>query len=144
MHVSDYVFFITKSKKMKKKLLFIAVLIVGIASAYSVCQELIKPKTKKVYVSEQQDIELDGDIVVNGTAASGALIELSKMVFLAINASLTRVNDYACGQKGCLGKIERTDRYEKKIKIKEKIERLIEQTKEMSKELNLLIASLDE
>jgi hypothetical protein len=129
---------------MKKKLLFSAMIGMGIISCIAVCQELIKPKAKKVYVSEQQDIELDGDIVVSGTAASGALIELSKMVFLAINASLTRVNEYACGQKGCLGKVERTDRYEKKVKIKAKIEEAIAQIEGMSKQISLLIAALDE
>ena len=122
----------------------LCIVVLGIASAYAVSQELIKPKTKKTYVSEQQCIELDGDLVVCGTQASGILIELSRAIFLVTNAAVTRVNDYACGEKECLNKVERTDRYAKKAKIKEKIEDCIQQIERMLQSLNALIAAVDE
>src|SRR5213076_2588425 len=115
---------------MKKKMILLVLVIIGVISAYCVGQELIKPKTKKSYVSEQQNIELDGDLVVCGTRASGVLIEFAKAIFLVTQMAVTRVNDYACGEKECLNKIERTEKYEKKAKIKEKIEECIEQIQE--------------
>ena len=136
---------IRNNKKMKKKLFVFWVIMIGVISAYSMQQELIIPKAKKKsYVSEQQDLELDGDIVVCGTQASGVLIELSKAIFLVTQAAVTRVNDYTCGEKDCLGKVERTERYAKKVKIKENIEKCIEQLEQMLKTLNTLIASLQE
>lgn len=130
---------------MKKISILLLVVVIGIISASSVDQELIKPKSKKKsYMSEQQDIELDGDMVVCGTQASGALIELSRTIFLVTQAAVIRVNDYACGDRECLNKIERTDRYEKKAKIKKKIEHCVEQLGRMHESLNALIASLDE
>ena len=128
---------------MKKKMILLVLVIIGVISAYCVGQELIKPKTKKSYVSEQQNIELDGDLVVCGTRASGVLIEFAKAIFLVTQMAVTRVNDYACGEKECLNKIERTEKYEKKAKIKEKIEECIEQIQEMLVSLNSLIAALD-
>lgn len=129
---------------MKKKLIVFFIVIIGAISAYSVCQELIKPKTKKSYVSEQQEIELDGDMVVCGTQAAGILIELSRAIFLVTQAAVTRVNNYACGERDCLNKIERTERYTKKVKIREKIEQNVEQIQEMLKSLNALIDALNE
>jgi hypothetical protein len=129
---------------MKKKLILFFLIIIGIISAYCVGQDLIKSKTKKSYVSEQQCVELDGDLVVCGTRASGVLIEFSKAIFLVTQMAVTRVNDYACGEKECLNKIERTEKYEKKVKIKEKIDYCIQQIEHMLMSLNALIASLDE
>ncbi len=131
---------------MKKKFIFFfSILTIGIISAYCVGQELIiKQKTKKSYVSQQQDIELDGDLVVCGTRASGVLIELSRAIFLVTQMAVSSVNDYACGEKDCMGKVERTERYTKKVKIKEKIEKFIEQIDQMLKSLNALVDALDE
>lgn len=130
---------------MKKQLMIFLVITIGILSACSIDQELIKPKAKKKsYVSEQQDIELDGDIVVCGTRASGVLIELAKAIFLVTQAAVGRFNEYACGQKECLNKVERTELYIKKAKIKEKIEDCIERIERMTQSLNTLIMSLDE
>jgi hypothetical protein len=128
-----------------KKTLALSLIAISIISACSLDQELIKPKAKKrSYVSEQQDIELDGDMVVCGTRASGVLIELSRAIFLVTQAAVTRVNDYACGERECLNKVQRTDRYEKKAKIKKKIEHCIEQLERMVESLTALIVSLDE
>lgn len=142
-HASDYVQSIESNKKMRKQLIF-CMIVLGIASAYAISQELIKPKTKKNYVSEQQYIELDGDLVVCGTQASGVLIELSKAIFLVTNTAVTRVNDYACGEKECLNKMERTERYTKKTKVKKKIEECIQEIECMVQSLNALIAAVDE
>lgn len=128
-----------------KKSLILSFLTVATITVYSLMtQEFIKPKTKKIYVSEQQDIELDGDIVMCGTELSGLLIELSKAVFLVTKAAVGRVNNYACGEKNCLTKMERTEQYAKKIKIKEKIEECMRQIENMVKTFNALIVSLDE
>jgi hypothetical protein len=113
-------------------------------TAYSICQEFIKPKTKKPSVSGQQNAELDGELIVQGTQLSGALIDLSKAIFLVTQAAITRVNDYACGEKGCLTKVERAAVYEKKMRIKEQIERYVIRIEEMVASMNVLIASLDE
>lgn len=129
---------------MKKKLILLF-LIIAIVSVYSLMtQEFIKPKAKKTYVSEQQDLELDGDIVMCGTELSGLLIEFSKSIFLVTKAAMVRVNNYACGQKSCVTKFERTDEYAKKTKIKAKIEDCKAQMENMLKALNSLIASIDE
>ena len=128
---------------MKKTCNILFLIIIAIVSVYCVGQELVKPKTKKSYVSEQQEIELDGDMVVCGTQAAGILIDFSRAVFLVTQKAVTRVNEYACGEKDCLNKVERTQRYEKKVKIKEKIEKCIEQLQEMLRVLNELIDSLE-
>ncbi len=115
------------------------ILLFGIGAAYSVCQEFIKPKTEvksKKSVSEQQCVELDGDLIVYGTQLSGALIDLSKAVFTITQAAVTRVNDYACGEKGGLSKAERTALYAKKMKIKEKVEGYIDRIQTMVDEIN--------
>jgi hypothetical protein len=127
-----------------KKQSILCIIALGIVSAYAVSQELIKPKTKKTYVSEQQCIELDGDLVVCGTQASGVLIELSKAIFLVTQSAVTRVNDYACGEKECLNKMERTELYIKKTKIKEKIAACIQDIERMVQSLNVLIAAAEE
>lgn len=129
---------------MKKQFVILCISVIAIISVYSWSQEFIKPKTKKIYVSEQQDIELDGEIVVCGTKAWGILIELSKVIFSVLNAAVTRVNCYACGEKEGLGKVERTERYAKKSKIKEKIENCIEQLEKILQDINVLIATLNE
>jgi hypothetical protein len=126
---------------MKKRLIACLIVCWVILSAGLLSQEIIKPKTKKIYVSEQQDIELDGEMIVAATEMSGVLISLSHTVFLIIKAAITRVNNYACGQKECLNKVERTDRHAQKVKIKEKIDACIRQIDQMIISLNSLIES---
>ena len=129
---------------MNKKYGFCAIMI-GVFFAYSACQEFITPKKKKkATISEQQTIELDGALIKNSTQMSGLLIELLRVVFSITNPAVTRVDDYACGEKDCMDKAERTTRYEKKIKIKEKIDNCIEQIQRMLQELTELIAALGE
>lgn len=129
---------------MKKQFIIFCGITVGVFSVYSLAQDLIKPKTKKSYVSQQQDIELDGDIVVCGTQASGIVIDLSKAIYVVTQMAVTGVNNYACGEKDCLNKVERTERYHKKAQIKEKLERSVEQMQDMVKAFNALIVALDD
>ncbi len=129
---------------VKKRYFSIVLIILAACGAYSICQEFIKPKGKKPSVSEQQNTELDGELIVQGTRLSGALIDLSKTIFLVTQAAITRVNDYACGEKSCLSKAERATVYEKKMKIKEKIEQCVIQIEKMIGAFNGLICSLDE
>jgi len=120
------------------------IIIISMCAVYCVSQEFIKPKKeKKPTISVQQDAELDGDLILVGTQASGILIELSKTVFLVTKAAIVRVNDYACGEKDGCDKIERSERYAKKVKIKEKIMECINQLEQMLMTLSGLIAALD-
>jgi hypothetical protein len=128
---------------MKKKYVGLLMMIIGIYSACSVGQEFIKQKTKKVYVSEQQCIELDGEIVVCGTDAQGALAELLKTIFSVVKNALNRVGNHVNGEKSGLNKIERTDCYTKKVKIKEELERCITEIQKMQQRIDELIAILE-
>lgn len=128
---------------MKKQLIIFSVAIIGIMSAYSVSQEFIKQKSKKVYVSKQQDAELDGDLVIQSANMSGVLINLSKTIWLITQSAITRVNGYACGEKDCVDKVGRTDRYEKKMKIKEALDRFIVEIEKIQQAFDNLIATLE-
>ena len=79
-----------------------------------------------------------------GTQLSGALIDFSKAVFTITQAAVTRVNDYACGEKGGLSKAERTALYAKKMKIKEKVEAYVDRIQAMTASLTELTNSLSE
>ena len=128
---------------MKKQYISLLVVIIGVCGAYSIEQELITlPKNKKKYVSEQQCIELEGDIVVVGTNVAGALADLSKTVFLVIKSALNRVNDHVEGEKNSLGKVERTECYAKKMKIMHELEHLIEEAQKIKQRLDGFMASL--
>jgi hypothetical protein len=136
-----------KGVTMKKKYGNVLVLIGCFCAVYCASEEFIKPKSapkSKKSVSEQQCIELDGDLIVGGTQLSGALIDLSKAVFTITQAAVTRVNDYACGEKGGLGKGERAALYAKKIKIKEKVEACIDRIQAMTASLTELTNSLSQ
>lgn len=129
----------------KQQIIIFSGIALILMAGYSIGQEqLLKSKTKKVYVSEQQDMELDGDIILCSTQMSGVLIELSRSLFVVTKAAVARVNDYACGQKGYMNKIERTDCYAKKEKIKQKIETCIIQLEKMLTSFNELVALLSE
>jgi hypothetical protein len=132
---------------MEKKYSSLLIIVFCIGAAYSVCQEFIKPKTEvksKKSVSEQQCVELDGDLIVCGTQLSGVLIDFSKAVFLMTQAAVTRVNDYACGEKEGLSKAERAALYAKKTKIRNTIESYIEKIEAMTASLAELTNTLSE
>lgn len=124
---------------MKKQYISLLVVIIGVCSACSIEQELITlPKNKKKYVSEQQCIELEGDIIVTGTDATGALADLSKTLFLVIKSSLEKVNDHVDGEKSCLDKVQRTELYTKKMKILHELERCNDEIQKMQRHLETL------
>lgn len=129
---------------IKKRIVGLIIMIVAAVSVYSLGQDIVKQKTKKIYVSEQQDIELDGDIICVGNQMSGLLIDFSKTLFLILKSSIEEVNDYASGKKSDIGKVERTDRYAKKVKIKDKIEDCMEKISSLLAELNSLVGTLVE
>jgi len=132
---------------MKKYSVCLSIIVVALA-ATSTDQEFIKPKTKKKYPSEQQSAELDGDLVVEGTALSAALVNLSQKVIKIVQEAIGRVNGYANGEKSSDGKCKRLDLYEKKLKIKQEIEsataeivRLQEHIAQLADDLDGLIDS---
>jgi len=126
-----------------KKYVSLLVVIIGVCSACSV-QEFIKPKTKKTYVSEQQCIELDGEIILSGTNVQGVLAELLKTVFTIVKGALETVGNHVNGEKSGLGKVERTERYAKKMKIKEELERTIAEMQKIQRRLGELMVALQE
>lgn len=128
---------------MKKKSIVFLMSMIGIASAYCACQEFIKPKTKKVYVSEQQCVELDGEIIISVTDAQNALADILKTIALIGKKSLDKVTNHVNGEKSGLTKIERTERYEKKIKIKKEIEDCMFQLQQTCQNLSHLMSALD-
>lgn len=104
-----------------KKYISLLVVIIGVSSACSIEQECITlPKNKKKYVSEQQCIELQTDIVI----ATNALQQKSNALQ---KKSLNVLTNYADGEKDCFlkqaSKAERTDYYEKEKKILHLLER---------------------
>jgi len=126
-----------------KKYISLLVVIIGVCSACSMEQEcILLPKNKKKYVSGQQCIELEGDIIVSGTNATGVLADLSKTIFLVIKSSLDTVNDHVDGEKSCLNKVERTERYAKKMKILNELERCNDEIQKMQQRLNGFMVSL--
>jgi hypothetical protein len=115
---------------MKKKHCGLLVVIMSISISCSVEQEFIKPpKIKKVYVSCQQYIELEGDIIDVANHVLGACVDLQKNVVTVQREALRSVNDYVDSEKDCFlqhaGKVERTERYEQKMKTKRQLDRCL-------------------
>jgi len=130
---------------MKKQYIGLFVVMMGLCNACSVEQEfVIAPKAKKKYISEQQDLELDGDIIISGTNFTGALADLSKIVFLVMKGSLSRVNARVDGQKSGLSKLERTERYAIKMKIMQELDRFIAEIERIEQRLDGFMVSLDQ
>jgi len=130
---------------MNKNYIIFLIIIIGLCNACSIDQEfIVERKTKKTYVSQQQDVELDGDIVAVGTDVTGVLADLSKTIFLITKSSLNRVNAYIDGEKNNLNKVERTKQYKIKMKIVEELGSCITKIEESLQRLNSCIALLDE
>lgn len=123
-----------------QKSYIIFLILVGIYGAVSLGQEFIKQKTK--YISQQQDIELDADIVIKGTDIQEILLDLSKTIVLLVKECLQRVNNYANGEKNNVTKIERTALYTKKMNVKKELDRIIQDIKTILKRLESLIAAI--
>jgi hypothetical protein len=130
---------------MKKQYIGLLMVIIGVCSACSLEQEFtIAPKAKKKYISEQQDLEMDGDIIISGTNATGALADASKAVFLVIKSSLDRVNAHVDGEKSGWSKVERTERYAIKKKIMHELERSVAEIQRIQQRLDGFMVELDQ
>jgi hypothetical protein len=122
---------------MKKQYIGLLMIIIGVCSACSLDEEFtVAPKTKKKYISEQQDLEMDGDIIIFGTNVSGVLADASKAVFLVIKGALDRVNARVDGEKSGLSKIERTELYAIKMKIMRELERSVAEIQKIQQRLD--------
>ena len=106
-------------------------------------QDFIKVKTKKVYVSCQQFLELAGDVIARTNSFWGIYSDLSKKAFLIQQESLNTVNSHIDGDKNCFlqqaDKVERTNKYTKLMKIKNELDRCIEELYAMKQRLEALI-----
>src|ERR1700730_14755481 len=109
---------------MNKKYSGLLILIIGVYMACAVGQEFIQsPKAKKVYISCQQYLELEGDFIVSINTAIGLCADLLKAAFLAQKSSLCTINEHIDGEKESFlqqaDKKERTAQYEKLMKLKQ-------------------------
>jgi hypothetical protein len=124
---------------MKNYYGYVAIMTVCLLNVYLGGQEVITvPKNKKKYVSEQQCLELKGDIVMVGTDMAGTIADLSKIVFMIIKDCLNAINDHVDGIKCAFTKSERTAQYEKMMKIKDKIDQCNDEIRAKYQELALL------
>jgi hypothetical protein len=130
---------------MKWRYISFFIVMIGIGNACSMEQEFIMTtKTKKKYVSEQQDLEMDGYVITSGTNATQALADLLKTVSLITKNSLNRINDHMDGEKNSLNKIERTERYNIKKKIRQKLDSFIGEIEKEQQCLNDFMVLLDQ
>lgn len=133
---------------MKKKYGYLVVVLVATYVACALGQEFIKsPMTKKVYVSCQQYLELEGDVTLSANTVWGLCTSLLSSVFLVQKSSLGTINMHVDGEKECflqqVGKVERTDKYTKLMKIKQELDRCIAELTAMIQRLNELIADFN-
>lgn len=133
-------------------------IMIGIWSAFSADQEaelIIVPKNKKKYVSEQQYVELDGNLIIvtheNIEAAptlSASLSRWQQLIAAVQKRCLTNVNDYIDGEKDCFlkqaNKMQRTDCYEKLVKCKHKIETGTQKLKKMQQQIEFMCKDLQQ
>ena len=108
-------------------------------------QDFIKvAKPKKVYVSCQQYIELEGELVSLTNGFWGVCADLLKIAFLMQKSSLDTINAHVGGEKETFlqqaDKHQRTDKYEKLMKIKCEFERCIAELSTMKQRLEDAIA----
>ena len=133
---------------MKKRYISLLVMIMGVYSVCSTEQELItSPKNKKKFVSEQQCIELETDMVIATNAFQqtiNAFQQTTNAFQQTTNTlqkeSLSVLTNYADGEKDCFlkqaSKAERTDYYEKKMKKLHAVERCNDEIQKMQQRLN--------
>jgi hypothetical protein len=109
---------------------------IGIGNACSMEQEfIVTTKTKKKYVSEQQDLEMDGDITASNPKVVGIIADFLKMVSAIADSSANRIYAHMDGKKSSLDKVERTECYALKKEIQRELSDFI---KEMEKRLQRL------
>jgi hypothetical protein len=141
---------------MKKHTLGFLILMIGMCIACSLEQEqelLIIPKHKKKYVSEQQYVELQGQMVIVTNECSaiiahvqGSLASLQQTAIVLQKKMLNDVNDYIDGEKECFvkqaDKMQRTDCYEKVIKLKNSMESYVQKMQKMLQQVDLMCTNL--
>jgi hypothetical protein len=117
--------------------------------AYVACalgQEFIKsPKVKKVYVSCQQYLELEADLISSTNSIMGLCADLLKTAFLVQKGSLDTINEHVDGEKESFlqqaDKNERTDKYAKLMKLKQEWDAAIDQLRGIKERLERAIAA---
>jgi hypothetical protein len=117
-------------------------------------QELIiSSKNKKKYVSEQQYVELEGQMVIMTNEYSGMIAGLqgslahAQQIIAALQKKmLSDVNDYIDGEKECFvkqaDKIQRTDCYEKLTKLKNSVESYAQKMQKMQQQIDLMCTNI--
>ena len=143
---------------MKKQYITFLMIIIGICTAFSLEPEqelIIVSKNKKKYVSEQQYVELDGELIMvthENIEASPALLTsvslLQQLIAAIQKRCLTNVNNYIDGEKDCflkqLNKVQRTDCYEKLYACKHKIESCTQKMKRMQQQIEGMYKDLQQ
>jgi hypothetical protein len=130
---------------MKKQHIGFLMVIIGMCNACSTEQEFLTQKSnKKKYVSEQQDLEMDGDITTFGPNITGVVADLLKTVSLITKSSVNRINDHMDGKKNGLGKVGRTECYAIKKNIQQELDDSIKEIKKIEQRLSDYQALLDQ
>ena len=127
---------------------YCAIALVGVYVACAVGQEFIKsPKAKKVYVSCQQYLELEGDLTLITNSFFGLCTDVLQIAFLVQKNCLNTINTHVDGEKECFlqqaDKVERTDKYTKLMKIRQEFDRCIDELSAMKQRLDALIADFN-
>ncbi len=133
----------------------VAIAMSGASSIKQEQEQLIVSKNKKKYVSEQQYVELDGELVVvtneNIEISSSVQLSLSLLQQLIVTVQkrcLTNLNNYIDGEKDCflkqVNKVQRTDCYEKLLACRHKIESCTQKTKRMQQQIEAVYVDLQQ
>jgi hypothetical protein len=120
----------------------------GVYVACAVGQEFIKaPKAKKVYVSCQQYLELEGDLTLITNSFWGLCTDVLQTAFLVQKNCLNTINTHVDGEKECFlqqaDKVERTTKYTKLMKIKQEFARCVDELSAMKQRIDSLIADFN-
>ena len=139
----------SKGREMKHRTYgYCVVALFGVFVACAVGQEFIKsPKVKKVYVSCQQYLELEGELTLSTNSFFGLCSDVLQIAFLVQECSLNTINTHVDGEKECFlqqaDKVERTAKYSKLMKIKQEFDRSIDELTAMIQRLRALIADFN-
>jgi hypothetical protein len=141
---------------MKKYSIGFLILLICMGTDCSLEQEqelIISSKNKKKYVSEQQYVELEGQMVIMTNEYSGMIAGLqgslahAQQIIAALQKKmLSDVNDYIDGEKECFvkqaDKIQRTDCYEKLTKLKNSVESYAQKMQKMQQQIDLMCTNI--
>lgn len=132
---------------MKKRYINLLVMVIGMCSACSVEQESITlPKNKKKYVSEQQCIEIESDIVVIVNNLNRSVNALRSTTDVVQQEALDLLSGYADGEKDSFlkqaSKSCRTDYHQKRTKVMCQLERCNDEIQKLQQRLEFLRAEV--